>query len=86
MFPNNHSFHKNIDNDTMLSALTSDTLNINTRYIEDDGIDQQKHDSFAPWLQNDPSNGDILDLILLKVIKHYRKEYVTYVKNLEMCF
>ena len=63
VFPNNHSFQKNFDNDTMLNALTSDTLHTTTRYIEDDGIDQVKHDSFAPWLQNEPSNGDILDLI-----------------------
>ena len=39
VFPNNHSFQKNFDNDTILNALTSDTLNTNTRYIEDNGID-----------------------------------------------
>ena len=39
VFPNNHSYQKNLDNDTILNALTSDTLNTNTRYIEDDGID-----------------------------------------------
>ena len=60
------SFKNSFDNDTTLSALTSDTLNMKTRYIEDDGIDQIKHDSFAPWLQNEKSSGDILDLIYIE--------------------
>ena len=44
----------------LLNALVSD---IPSKFIDDDGIDQLKHDSFAPWLQVTPDSVDLLTLI-----------------------